>query len=174
MKNLKLLYLVFLCLLNAMTVFSQKRTFIENEGELKEFEPHLRFEYGGNIGLASNKNFNYLIGAEAGLQYYFNKKSAATMAFGYNYAFDGKARNLGYIPLKTGYKYFIKTGKVYLLGEVGMGVSTTKGYNGVGFLLAPSVGYITQSAYDLSLRYENLSQFDSGQIIFRVAYSFKI
>lgn len=173
MENLKKIFVFLLLVATSTTAFSQKRTFIENEGELKEFEPHLRFEYGGNIGFATNSNFKYLIRAEGGLQYYFTKKSAATMAFGYNYAFDGKSRDLGYIPLKVGYKYFVKTGRVYLLGEAGMGVSTTKGYNGVGFLWAPSVGFVTHSAYDLSLRYENLATFESSQIIFRVAYSFK-
>ncbi|MBK0370190.1 hypothetical protein [Flavobacterium agrisoli] len=155
-------------------LWAQKATFLENEGELKKFEPHFRFEYSGQIGISTNKNFNYLMGAEGGLLYYFNKKNAITINFGYHYAFDGDAKDLGYIPLKTGFKTFITTGKTYLQGEVGMGVSTTRGYNGSGFLWAPSVGYITKRGIDLNLKYENLSRFSSHQILFRVAYSFKI
>lgn len=172
MNSLKKITLIFI-LSCSCQLWAQKSTFIENEGELKEFEPHFRFEYGGNIGFSPSSEFNYLVGAESGLQYYFSKKKAVTLTFGYTYTFDGDAQNLGYIPLKTGYKYFVNPGKLYLLGEVGMGISTTKGYNGVGFLWAPSIGYVTHSAYDFSLRYESLSQFHSNQIIFKVAYSFK-
>ncbi|KVV14224.1 hypothetical protein [Flavobacterium sp. TAB 87] len=173
-KKLTIVSLLLFILMCTPNVFAQKKTFLENEGEVKKFEPHLRFEYGGNLGFSTTKNFNWLVGAEAGLQYYFSKKNAATLSFGYNYTFDGDAKALGYIPLKAGFKTFVQTGKIYLLGETGMGVATTNGYNGVGFLWAPTIGYITPSAYDLSIRYESLSAFESNQIIFRVAYSFKI
>ena len=173
-NNYRLLFYSVICLFYSAFLFSQKNTFLENEGELKKFEPHFRFEYSGTIGFSTNKDYKFLVGGEGGLLYYFNKKNALTINFGYNYAFDGNTKELGYIPLKTGFKTFIQTGRIYLQGEVGMGVSTTKGYNGSGFLWAPSVGYITHSGIDLGLKYESLSKFNSNQILLRTAYSFKI
>ena len=69
------------------------------------------------------------------------------------------------------------------MGEAGAAFAVTNDYNKTSLLLSPSLGYITGN-FDISVRYEHLSDFPSisnnqvkeglGQVSLRLAYGFKL
>ena len=96
---------------------------------------------------------------------------------------SGDDNDLGYIPVKAGFKAFILKDQLYLLGEAGAAFAVTNGYDKTSLLLSPGIGYATDKI-DISLRYEYFSDFpviDNGTVdeglgllSLRVAYGFKL
>ena len=72
---------------------------------------------------------------------------------------------------RIGFKSFFGD-QFYVLGEVGAAVGTKSGM-GTSFLWAPGIGVATKHI-DISLRYENYSKFDAGQVSIRFAYGYKL
>ncbi|WP_372752547.1 hypothetical protein [Mariniflexile sp.] len=145
------------------------------------YNRNFKFGVGLNGGLPLNDPYNYVLGADARLQY--NISSAYSLCFtaGYNNLFVKDGDDFGYIPVKVGYKTFLFANEFYVMGELGGAFSITKEYKENSMLFCPSVGYATKYV-DISLRYEFLKDFpmikdgvaDTGlaQLMVRLAYGF--
>jgi hypothetical protein len=170
-------------LLVAITLVGSAVTFAQ-EIKTENYESGFRLGFGVNAGIPINDPYDFNLGADARLQYDLNKTYSLTLTTGFNNFFvKGDSNDLGYIPLKGGFKAFVLKDQLYLMGEAGAAFAVTNGYDKTSFLLSPSVGYIAGN-FDISLRYEHLSNFPSisnnqvkeglGQVGLRLAYGFKI
>lgn len=143
------------------------------------------FKYG--IGLAAgaplNDPYQVNIGADARVQYNISETYSLTFTTGYNHLSAKNTANIGYIPVKVGYKTFLFSNEFYVMGEFGGAFAVTKDSKANSVLFSPSVGYGAKNI-DISLRYEFLKDFpiikdgqpDNGlaQIMVRVAYGFDL
>jgi len=151
---------------------------------------------GANLGLPTDDAYSFAAGLDVRVQFDVTKQLSVPVATGYtnffakdnNYAHDGiisEVPNYGYIPLKTGLKYFLDpTGSgIYAMGEVGAAFGVTENAK-TTFLYAPTIGYSWSNGLDLGLKYENAGKGDAlrlvddknrtGQIALRIAYGFKL
>ncbi|UOK43898.1 MULTISPECIES: hypothetical protein [Flavobacterium] len=148
---------------------------IETKAQAQEEQPlkpeylrHWRIGYGLNLGIPFNNDYNFTLGADARLQYDITTKTSLAFTTGYTHLFSPD-KDSGFIPAKLGFKSFLGN-QYYVLGEAGAAFGVTKEL-GNSFLWAPGVGIATKHI-DISLRYENYSGFDMGQISLRLAYGF--
>ncbi len=132
---------------------------------------NFRLGYGLNVGMPINNAFTFSLGADARLQYDISQKTSFSATTGYTHLFVKNASDAGFVPAKLGFKSFIGN-QIYYLGELGAAVGVNKGM-GTSFLWAPGVGIATKHI-DISLRYENYSKFDTGQVSLRLAYGYKL
>lgn len=133
-----------------------------------------RLGFGLNAGAVTGDYFNWSLGADARLQYDFSKRTSITLTTGFTNLFgDNEVKDLGFIPLKGGFKAFVWDDEFYVLGEVGAGFSVTNSYDKTAFLWAPGIGYATKYV-DISVRYEGMTDFKADQIALRLAYGFKL
>lgn len=133
----------------------------------------IRLGYGLNAGFPFNDIFNYSLGLDGRMQYDISLKTSLTGTTGYTYLFNnGDGGDLGFVPVKFGFKSFIGADQVYVLGEIGAGIGTKKEM-GTTLIWAPGVGIATKHV-DISLRYENYNKFNTGQVALRLAYGYKI
>ncbi|MGY4384210.1 hypothetical protein ACVWYN_001236 [Pedobacter sp. UYP24] len=144
-----------------------------------------KFGIGVTLGVPTIDNYSVALGVDARLQFDVTKQLSIPVAVGYNhYIAKNNVLNLpdyGYIPVKTGLKYFLnETGAgVYAMGEIGAAFGVSKSAK-TTFLYAPTIGYSWSNGLDLGVRYENTgkgvdfigSKF--GQVALRVAYGFKL
>ncbi|WP_179948686.1 hypothetical protein [Flavobacterium sediminis] len=148
------------------------------------YDPKFKLGIGLSIGAPLQDPYESSLGGDVRLQYDFSKPYSLTLTTGYNNLFvNGSNNDLGYIPLKGGFKAFVLKDKFYLMGEAGAAFAVTNGYDKTSLLLSPTIGYATQYI-DLSLRYEHLSDFPTvendqfnkglGQIMIRLAYGFNL
>ncbi|MGX7668249.1 hypothetical protein [Flavobacterium pedocola] len=135
-----------------------------------EYLHHWRLGFGLNGGIPMNNSYNFSLGADGRLQYDFTTKTSLAVTTGYTHLFS-TGDDAGFIPAKLGFKAFLGD-QIYVLGEAGGAFGITKEL-GNSFLLAPGIGVATKHI-DISLRYENYSGYDTGQISMRLAYGFKI
>ena len=158
--------------------------FAQEKNTTTNFDQGFRLGFGINAGYPFSDIYNFNLGADARLQYDLSKRYSVTLTTGFNnYFVPGDNNDLGYIPLKAGFKAFILKDKLYLMGEVGSAFAVTNGYNKTSLLLSPAIGYATDKI-DISLRYEYLNDFPTiknneitnglGQISLRLAYGFKL
>ena len=152
--------------------------------EANNYDQGFRLGFGINGGLPLNDPYDFSLGADARLQYDLSKKYSLTLTTGFSNLFiSGDDNDLGYIPLKAGFKAFVLKDQLYLMGEAGAAFAVTNGYNKTSFLLSPAIGYATD-IIDISLRYEHFSDFPVlkndvvqdglGQVSLRLAYGFKL
>ncbi len=135
-------------------------------------EHNFRLGYGLNGGIPINDAFTFSLGADARLQYDISLKTSFSATTGYTHLFVKDDNNdAGFVPIKLGFKSFIGN-QIYYLGELGAAIGVNKGM-GTSFLWAPGVGIATKHI-DISLRYENYSKFDTGQVSLRLAYGYKL
>jgi hypothetical protein len=150
----------------------------------ENYNQGFRLGIGLTAGLPINDPYDFNLGADARLQYDLSKTYSITFTTGFsNFFVEGDKNDLGYIPVKAGFKAFVFEDSVYLMGEAGGAFAVTNNYDKTSLLLSPSVGYVTKN-FDFSLRYEHFSDFPSikdnvvkdglGQVAFRVAYGFKL
>lgn len=133
-----------------------------------------RVGFGLNAGAATGDYFNWALGADARLQYDFTKRTSITLTTGFTNLFgDNDIPDLGFIPVKAGFKAFVWDDEFYVLGEVGAGFSVTNNYDKTTFLWAPGIGYATKYI-DISVRYEAMDDFNANQIALRLAYGFRL
>ena len=117
------------------------------------------------------------------LQYDLSTKYSLTFTTGFNNFFIND-NDLGYIPVKGGFKAFVLKDKLYLLAEIGGAFAVTNDYDKTSLLLSPGVGYANEY-FDASLRYEHYTDFPVlnddgttgkglGMIALRLAYGFSL
>ncbi|OYQ38125.1 hypothetical protein CHU92_06560 [Flavobacterium cyanobacteriorum] len=151
--------------------------------ELNNFPQVFRLGFGLNLGLPVDDEFDaytFAVGGDVRLQYDFTSKASITLTTGYqhffgdNYEVAGQefdAEDLGFIPVKAGFKYFVWEDRFYLLGEAGAGFAVTT--DETSFLWSPGIGY-ANNFIDISLRYEGSNDFNTDQVALRFAYGFKL
>jgi hypothetical protein len=172
-NNLKsIVAILALCL--AGTMNAQDGTASDN------YDQKFKLGIGANVGYVFDDAFDLALGADVRLQYDLSQKTSLTLTTGFTNFFQGDfVKDLGFIPVKAGFKGFIWEDRFYVMGEVGAGFAVTNGYDQTTLILAPSLGYATKFV-DLSLRYEHYSDFVGtdgkglGQIALRLAYGFKL
>jgi hypothetical protein len=143
--------------------------------ETKSFDQGFRLGLGLNGGMPTdNDTYNWSLGGDVRLQYDFSKKTSVTLTTGFTNLFINQdVKDLGFIPIKAGFKAFVWEDQFYILGEVGGGIAVTNGYDKNTYIWAPGIGYVNK-AIDISLRYEAYTEYDTDQIALRVAYGFKL
>lgn len=147
------------------------------------YEQKFKLGVGANAGYVFDDAYGLALGADVRLQYDLSKRTSLTLTTGFTNLFkDEAAKDLGFIPVKAGFKGFIWEDRFYLLGEVGAGFAVTNtDFNKKNTLiLAPGIGYATKYI-DLSLRYEHYNDFANakgkegmGQLALRLAYGFNL
>ena len=173
-KNLKsIIAIIALCL--AGTMNAQDATATEN------YDQGFRLGFGANVGYVFDDAYGLSLGADARLQYDLSQRTSLTLTTGFTNLFKGDAdKDLGFIPVKVGFKGFIWEDRFYLLGEIGAGFTVTNSYNQNTLILSPGIGYATKNI-DFSVRYEHYNDFvkvngnkGMGQVALRLAYGFKL
>lgn len=170
-------FVVALCLFGTFTTFAQEAT-------TKNYDQGFRLGFGLNGGLPLQEPYDYNLGADVRLQYDLSKRYSLTLTTGFsNFFVSGKDNDLGYIPVKGGFKAFVLKDKLYLLGEVGAAFAITNGYDKTSLLVSPGIGYATETI-DLSVRYDYHSDFPIienntvdkglGMLALRIAYGFRL
>jgi hypothetical protein len=150
----------------------------------QNYDQGFRLGIGISGGFPFEKPYDFNLGADARLQYDLSKKYSVTLTTGFNNLFVASpGKDLGYIPVKLGFKAFVIEDQFYLMGEAGGAFAVTNSYNQNSLLLSPSIGYVYDN-FDFSLRYEHLNDFQVirnntvttglNQIALRVAYGFKL
>ncbi|WP_310560648.1 hypothetical protein [Flavobacterium sp.] len=150
----------------------------------QNYDQGFRLGIGISGGLPFEKPYDFNLGADARLQYDLSKKYSVTLTTGFNNLFVASpGKDLGYVPVKLGFKAFVIEDQFYLMGEAGGAFAVTNSYNQNSLLLSPSIGYVIDN-FDISLKYEHFSDFkvvrnnaiETGlnQIALRVAYGFKL
>jgi len=147
---------------------------------------------GANLGIPTSDLYGFAAGVDLRIQFDVTKQLSVPVATGYNHFFakdDINYLNIpgqempdyGYIPVKTGLKYFFDPSGsgIYAMGEVGAAIGVSD-HSKTTFLYAPTLGYSWSSGLDLGLKYENAGKGldhygnESGQIALRIAYGFKL
>ena len=163
--------------------FSASSTFAQ-ETNSTNYDQGFRLGIGVNVGYPFQDPYDFNLGADARLQYDLSKRYSITFTTGFSNLFvSGDDNDLGYIPVKAGFKAFVLKDQLYLLGEAGAAFAVTNGYDKTSLLLSPGIGYATDKI-DISLRYEHFSDFPViksgsvdeglGLLSLRVAYGFKL
>lgn len=158
-----------------MAVMFSNQTQAQETNKLENYDQGFRLGVGLNAGVPTNEDvYNYSIGGDVRLQYDLTKRYSATLTTGFTNLFinDG-VKDLGFIPVKLGFKAFVWEDQFYVLGEVGGGIAVTNGYKQDTYLWSPGVGFAGKDI-DVSLRYESYTEYDTNQIALRIAYGFKL
>lgn len=150
------------------------------------YDGGFRLGFGLSGGPVFDDPFSFGLGVDARLQYDLSEFTSFTLTTGYSNFFlksefdDAGGEDLGFIPVKLGFKGFVIGKEVYLLGEAGAAFDVTSDESQTSVILAPGIGYATD-VLDLSLRYEFFPNWETGpddkgvsQLAFRVAYGFKL
>jgi hypothetical protein len=145
-----------------------------------------KFGIGLSVGIPTTDLYSFAIGADARMQFDVTKRLSVPVAVGYNhYIAKDDLPNIpdyGYIPVKTGLKYFFDPNGsgLYAMGEVGAAFGVTSDAK-TTFLYAPTIGFSWSNGLDLGVRYENtgkgvnvLPNTQMGQVALRIAYGFKL
>ena len=140
------------------------------------YDQGFRLGFGINAGGVTNDAFNFALGGDVRLQYDLSRDTSLTLTTGFTnlFAKENEFKDLGFIPVKAGFKAFINSSPFYVMGETGAGFAVTNGYDETTFIWSPGVGY-ANDFIDLSVRYEDVdAYYDSGIIALRLAYGFKL
>lgn len=157
---------------------------------IDNYDQGFRLGFGINAGYVFSDPYDFALGADVRLQYDLTQRYSLTLTTGFTNLFAGdNVKDLGFIPVKAGFKAFIWEDSFYLLGEAGAGFAVTnrdeyRNTNSTSLILAPGIGYATKYV-DLSVRYEHYSDFPrmnnngtlnegNGQLALRLAYGFKL
>jgi hypothetical protein len=177
--TLKMLFILAISLFSASTIVAQ-----ENAAS-KNYNQGFKLGIGINAGYVSQEPYGLALGVDTRLQYDLSKRYSVTLTTGFSNLFvSGQDNDLGFIPLKAGFKAFVWNDQFYVMGEAGAAFAVTNDYDKTSFLIAPSIGYATKYI-DISLRYEHYSDFPKlnnngttgqgiGQLGIRLAYGFKL
>lgn len=169
----------------AVSIFFTANAIAQDEPTTKKnYDQSFRFGVGINGGVPTNNDFyNFSLGADARIQYDLTKRTSLTFTTGFTNLFIGNGvKDLGFIPLKAGFKAFVWNDEFYILGELGGGltVTNTDVNKKNTYIWAPGIGYANKN-FDISLRYEGYTEFnnpinhrDASQIALRLAYGFEL
>lgn len=133
-----------------------------------------RLGIAGNAGIASNKIYGLVLGADVRLQTKFDERNLFILTSGLTHFFDIQKTIDGftYVPLKAGFKTFFVP-KLYVAAEAGVGFGLNKGSD-ASFLWSPSFGY-SGKKLDVSIKYEDFTEVKYlQQVALRIAYGFKL
>lgn len=142
----------------------------------ENYDQGFRLGFGINGGYVFEDAADFALGADARLQYDLNKRYSITLTTGFTNLFvNGDDNDLGFIPVKAGFKAFVWEDRFYVLGELGAAFAVTNDYDQTSLLLAPGIGYANKY-FDASVRYEHYNDFGDGfgQVALRLAYGFKL
>ena len=150
----------------------------------KNYDQGWRLGFGLNAGVMTDDAYDWALGGDVRLQYDFNRRISVTLTSGFTNLFVGDAgKDLGFIPVKGGFKAFWWEDQFYILAEAGAAIPVTNDYGDTvdtSFLLSPGIGWASKYI-DLSLRYEHYTAFPTsdgdkgvGQIALRLAYGFRL
>jgi len=151
----------------------------------ENYDQGFRLGFGINGGIVFDDPYDWSLGADARLQYDLSKRTSITLTTGFTNMFIGDdIDDLGFIPVKAGFKGFIWEDQFYIMGEVGGGFAVTNDYKENTLILAPSIGYANKY-FDASIRYEHYTDFPTvdnngntdkgvGQLVLRLAYGFQL
>lgn len=144
------------------------------ETAVENYEQGFRLGFGVNVGPTTGDYFNLALGGDVRLQYDFTQRTSITLTTGYTHLFgEDNVPDLGFIPVKAGFKAFVWENRFYVLGEVGAGFAVTNDYDETTFLWSPGIGYANKY-FDVSVRYEGMNDFHADQIALRLAYGFRL
>ena len=178
-STIKVLFILAITLFSASTMVAQETKTAEN------YDQGFKLGFGISGGAVFQDPYDFALGADARLQYDLSKRYSVTLTTGFSNLFvSGDNNDLGFIPVKAGFKAFVWNDQFYVMGEAGAAFAVTNDYNKNSLLLAPSIGYATKYI-DISLRYEHYSDFPKlnsngtigqgiGQLGIRLAYGFKL
>lgn len=169
MKTVKRIFALFIAttaIFATLEVKAQDQTTAPEPDYLR----HWRIGFGINGGVPINDVYHYSLGTDARLQYDITTKTSLAFTTGYTHLFADE-KDGGFIPAKLGFKAFLGN-QFYVLGEAGGAFGTTKEM-GNSTLWAPGIG-VAMKHIDISIRYENYSEYDTGQVSCRLAYGFRI
>lgn len=175
-KNLKSI-IAALAICFAGTIQAQETM----QESIDNYDQKFKLGIGANAGYVFDDAFGLALGADVRLQYDLTQRTSLTLTTGFtNFFKEDAAKDLGFIPLKAGFKGFIWEDRFYIMGEVGAGFAVTNEYDQTTLILAPSIGYATKHI-DFSLRYQHYNDFPKskggegmGQLALRLAYGFKL
>lgn len=174
-----------LALVLTISMFFTNAIVAQESATTTNYDQKFKLGFGINGGTVFDDPYEYTLGADARLQYDLSKRYSVTFTTGFTNLFvNGKDNDLGFIPVKAGFKAFIFKDTFYLMGEIGGAFAVTNDYNKNSLLLAPSIGYATKYI-DISLRYERYNDFPKlnnngtfgkgvGQLGIRLAYGFEL
>src|SRR5690606_13480224 len=88
------------------------------------YDKGFRLGFGIAPGYVFEEPYDFALGADVRLQYDFSQRYSITLTTGFTNLFAGDVNNvevkdLGFIPLKAGFKAFIWEQSFYLMGEAG-------------------------------------------------------
>ena len=161
------------------------------------YNQNFKLGVGVNAGIMTDDAYDFALGADVRLQYNFSRRTSLTLTTGFTNLFvdkferfdnqnlpaNAEFKDLGFIPVKGGFKIFWWEDQWYAMAEAGIAIPVTNDYSdrvGNSLILSPSIGYATKYV-DLSLRYEHYTDFPTrdggngvGQVALRLAYGFKL
>lgn len=163
--------------------------------EVKNYDQNFRLGVAVNGGVPTNNDvYNFSLGADVRGQYDLTKRYSLLLTTGFTNLFDYKdaqdltnTKDLGFIPVKAGFKAFVWNDQFYVMGEAGAAFAVSNVDNTrdkTSLLLSPSIGYATKYI-DISLNYTHYNHFDRlnnngslnrgvGQVGVRLAYGFEL
>ena len=167
-----------------LLLFISVSTGFAQETSATNYDQGFRLGIGVNAGYPFQDPYDFNLGVDARLQYDLSQRYSLTLTTGFSNMFvSGDDNDLGYIPVKAGFKAFILKDQLYLLGEAGAAFAVTNGYDKTSLLISPGIGYATDKI-DISLRYDYFKDFPTlnngnldeglGLLSLRVAYGFKL
>jgi hypothetical protein len=150
----------------------------------ENYDQGFRLGFGLNGGVMTDDLYDWSLGGDVRLQYDFNKRVSVALTTGFTNLFIGDdIKDLGFIPVKGGFKVFWWEDQFYFLAEAGAGFPVTNDYADTvdpTLILSPGIGW-ANDVLDLSLRYEHYSDFPAedggegvGQVAVRFAYGFRL
>lgn len=177
--TIKSLMALAIAVLFSGTLSAQEPATLPESAE--NYDQGFRLGFGLNGGYVFEDPYDFSLGADARLQYDLSKRTSLTLTTGFTNLFIGDdIKDVGFIPVKAGFKGFIWEDQFYLLGEAGAGFAVTNGYDDTTLILSPGIGYANKFI-DLSLRYEYYGDFVNengdkgiGQLALRIAYGFRL
>lgn len=170
---------------------------ITAQAQESSYNQNFKLGVGINAGVMTDNAYDFALGADVRLQYNFSRRTSLTLTTGFTNLFVDKFdrfenqevpaneefKDLGFIPVKGGFKIFWWEDQWYAMAEAGIAIPVTNDYNntvGNSLILSPSIGYATKFV-DVSLRYEHYTDFPTrdggngvGQVALRLAYGFNL
>lgn len=185
-SKLKCMALLAATLFIGATVNAQEQSDVAKSivGDPTTYDQGWRLGLGLSGGYVTDDLYDFSVGGDVRLQYDFSQRMSISLTTGFTNLFIGNdTKDLGFIPVKAGFKMFWWEDSWYAMAEAGAGFPITNHYSGQidnTLILSPTIGYATKNV-DISLRYEHYSDFPTedggkgvGQVALRLAYGFRL
>jgi hypothetical protein len=178
----KTLSITLIAVIFTTTASAQTTT---EENKATNYDQGFRLGFGVSGGYVFDDPYEFALGGDVRLQYDLSKRNSLTLTTGFTNLFvDGENNDLGFIPVKAGFKGFVWGDRFYVMGEAGAAFAVTNDYDKTSLILSPSIGF-ANDFIDISVRYEYYNDFPVlknggavgegiGQLGLRLAYGFKI